>query len=207
MSNQVFMQAWMTFLLVERVIQTAILYYPLNAPHELARFRWTVDAKEATGLTPAEDSWTKFVVPYAQNQSHNKPIYLLENGNHSALKSLMTTNPDGTTGTLSIPDLLTDHLRFKDSAVEPGLQLVDIVANAVTRAFNGTLAEAGWRRLPYLLVGIAPQVIQYGRMVLKSRGDRRDPICGDHEEIMGRLHSKRRLLYFDRGRAFALPAR
>jgi hypothetical protein len=197
MSNQLFMQAWMMFPLVERVMQTAIWYYSLNAPRELGGFDWTVDAKEAGGMTAAEDFWTKFVVPYAQN--HMKPLRLLPDGDHSALESLMTVDPEGKTG-LSIPGVLTDHLAFKDSASECGLQLVDIIASAITRAFNGTLGEAGWHRLPYLLAGTESQVIQYGRMVLRKRGDRRIPICGQHEEIMQRLSAKRLLVYQDKAR-------
>lgn len=186
------------------MIQTAIWYYSINAPGELAGFSWMVDAKEARGLTPADDFWTTFVVPYAQSQT--KPVGLLSEGDHSAMKSLMTVNPDRETGTLSISGILTDHLVFKDSTNEPRLQLIDIVAIAITRAFNGTLGEAGWNRLPYLLAGIEPQVIQYGRMVLRNRRDRRIPIRGKHENVMRRLDRKRRLVYMDKGRPIPLRA-
>ena len=200
MSNQLFMQAWMTLPLVRRVIQTAISYYSLNAPRELAGFIWTVDAKDTQGLTAAEEFWSRFVVPYLDNESRTKPLGLLPDGTHSAMASFINSSPNGETGTLSIHRVLTDHLAFRDSAGEPGLQLVDIVASAITRAFNGTLKEAGWQALPYILGGSEPQVVQYGRMGLKDHGDRRIPICGEHEEVMGRLLGKRRLVYQDGGR-------
>jgi hypothetical protein len=155
-------------------------------------------------LTAAEDFWREFVVPYSEQQSRVKPLGLLYDGKHFAAKSWITFNPDRKTGTLSISGVLTDHLVFKDSASELGLQLVDVVASALTRAFNGTLGESGWNRLPYLLAGIEPQVIQYGRMVLRNRGDRRIPICGAHEDVMLRLQGKRRLVYMDKGRPVSL---
>lgn len=80
MSNQLFMQAWMTLPLVDRVIQTATWYYSLNAPSELAGFTWTVDAKDAGGLTPAEDFWSSFIVPYAQSKM--KPVVVLSDGDY-----------------------------------------------------------------------------------------------------------------------------
>jgi hypothetical protein len=179
-------------------MQTAIWYYSLNAPRELSAFAWTVDAKAAGGVTEAEEFWVNFVVPYLQNPGPStKPFALLPDGDHSALRPYMKRGLGSADGALSIPDLLTANLVFKGSEDQPGLQLVDVVASAVTRAFNGTLKEPGWQRIPYLLAGVEPQVIQYGRMVLVDRGERRMPICGAHEDVMRRLYAKRQLRYYD----------
>jgi hypothetical protein len=43
--------------------------------------------------------------------------------------------------------LLLGDLRFS-SAVEPGLELVDIIVNATRRALVGALGEAGWCGIP-----------------------------------------------------------
>ena len=47
--------------------------------------------------------------------------------------------------------LLLADLRFS-SAVEPGLELVDVVVNATRRALVGALGEPGWRSIPRLMV-------------------------------------------------------
>jgi hypothetical protein len=47
--------------------------------------------------------------------------------------------------------LLLADLRFS-AAVEPGLELADIVVNATRRALVGSLGQAGWRGIPRLMI-------------------------------------------------------
>lgn len=56
--------------------------------------------------------------------------------------------------------LLLADLRFS-SAVEPGLELVDIVVNATRRALVGSLGETGWRGISQLMVHRNEPYIQF----------------------------------------------
>jgi hypothetical protein len=47
--------------------------------------------------------------------------------------------------------LLRENLRFS-SAPEPGLELVDILSNAVRRAIRGNLQFSGWRNIRSLMI-------------------------------------------------------
>jgi hypothetical protein len=60
--------------------------------------------------------------------------------------------PEGSADTATnIRLLMTEHFRYS-SDHEPGLELVDIVVNAVRRAMVGNLQLEGWRGLPGLMV-------------------------------------------------------
>lgn len=48
-------------------------------------------------------------------------------------------------------NLLMSNFRFS-SAPEVGLELVDIVTNAVRRAVTGNLSESGWRDIPGIMI-------------------------------------------------------
>jgi len=63
-------------------------------------------------------------------------------------------------------NLLMADLRFS-SAVEPGLELVDILVNATRRALLGNLGEAGWSGIPRLMVHRKEPYIQF---ILLSEG-------------------------------------
>lgn len=56
--------------------------------------------------------------------------------------------------------ILREDLSFRTSADEIAVQLADIVTNAATRAMNGRLQLAGWRRLGRLLVRRTEATIQ-----------------------------------------------
>ena len=198
MPNQLFVQAWLTMRLVERVLQTCVLYYATRAPRELGAFQWASDAKAAMHVTPAEIFWSTFVLPAAQERFRSRPLLLVEHGDYRYFRQYMSTRPDGTPGRIELEKILSDNLSFRDSATEPGLQLADVVASAVARAFNGRLAESGWAGLRRILVGLEPQVVELAAM----RPHRNHPPSGGrtylpdgrYEQVMRKLYSMRPLL-------------
>ncbi len=60
---------------------------------------------------------------------------------------------EGTDKIIDIGRIIRENFSFGDSADNPGLQLVDILANTFTRAMKGRLAFNGWRQLGSLMVG------------------------------------------------------
>jgi hypothetical protein len=75
------------------------------------------------------------------------------------MKTFFRNEDEGVDGGL----ILKEHLRFS-SDTEPGLEMVDILTNAIRRALTGRLAKEGWsdirglmihRKEPYIgLVGL-----------------------------------------------------
>ena len=198
MSNQLFVQAWLTMQLVQRAVQTSVLYYATRAPIELGRFTWRVDAKSAS-ITSSEEFWTAFVLPTAQARSYDRPLLLVEHGDYRHfMRYMLSARPKGRSrarGGFSVHKILTEDLQFADSAGVPGLQLADVVANAITRAFNNRLEESGWLGLRNLLVGLEPQVIQMARLNPVGDGrERRLTLDPSFEALMIRLYSRRPLL-------------
>jgi hypothetical protein len=192
MSNQLFIQAWLTMVVVVDVVRTACLYYGLYNPRALSGFRWTVDAKEASQLTVSEEFWRQFVIPFSKSRSKTDPFLILEDGDYSALSRFMVPGAVPGRGTLNFHELLIEQLQFKDSSAEPGLQLVDVVASAITRAFNKTLKEEGWKELPDLLAGTQPQVIRLGQMNKNRPWPAvNKALLPEHEEVMRKLMASR----------------
>jgi uncharacterized protein DUF3800 len=198
MPSQLFIQSFLTMQLVERVLQTCVLYFATRAPRELGTFTWVSDAKAATNVTPAEAFWSTFVLPAAEERFRSSPLRLDERGDYSHFRKYMQTQPGGQPGKIELPRIFSDNLSFRDSASEPGLQLADVVASAAARAFNGHLGEPGWEGLSRLLVGVEPQVVRMTHMRpwanIAAGGRRRYVPEGRYARVMRRLYSTRPLL-------------
>jgi len=172
LSNQLFIQAFLTILLVERLVPTATLFYVLRAPTELAKFHWIVDAKDIGG-TKYERLWGNLVLPLAQSQSTKEPFPTIEGGDYSHFSRFFVNEA-------SLPEHLTAHSRSQggltfglimaeeftlgDSKVISGLRLVDILAAAFTRAINGSLRVDGWRGLGRLMVTRNTDTLAFARL-------------------------------------------
>jgi hypothetical protein len=57
--------------------------------------------------------------------------------------------------------LLGKSFKFQDSKDKPGLQLVDIVVNALQRAFNGRLRQEGWEGIGSMMIERPLQVVPF----------------------------------------------
>jgi len=82
MPNQLFVQAYLTIELVNRVVQTATLYYSQRIPEELGGFDWVVDRKDRE-LTAMERLWTTLIVPIGQTRAFEEPFITLKEGNYA----------------------------------------------------------------------------------------------------------------------------
>ena len=156
---QLYVQSVATFDLIWRTLSHATAYYSQREPHSLARFRWMVDAKAAVGVTDWEDWWSKVVKPMAQSRSFREPFPQLEDGDYSHMPAedvplsdyYVKEFPDlkGASG-LALGPLLGD-ITFSAEAV-PGLEMVDVLTNAVRRALTGRLGTRGWEGVSGIMI-------------------------------------------------------
>jgi hypothetical protein len=145
--------------LLWRTLEHATLYYSQREPASLARFRWMIDAKAPDGITDWEDWWTKVVKPILQSKSLRQPFAMFKDGDYSFLRAKEMPMPEhlvgafprlkGETG-LSLNECF-EEIAFSAEAV-PGLELVDVLTNAVRRALTGRLGERGWQGIPGLMI-------------------------------------------------------
>jgi hypothetical protein len=172
LSNQLFLQTALTIKLVRRALETFINYFAQRAPKELAELCWTIDAK-ATDLTSSERLWRDLILP----MFHLSHFSAFRWADYSSLdRHLRTVRTEASDIEArvgwNLQGILMEDLRFADSEESPGLQLVDIVTNALTRALNGRLQHKGWRSLGRLLVARNEQTIQL--WTLDPAADRHD---------------------------------
>jgi hypothetical protein len=158
-SLPLYAQSLATFDIVWTTITHSTMYFSQRRPESLATFEWIVDAKASEGVTNAEDWWRSVINPMIQSRSFQEPFLQIEDGDYSHFACGESNFPDylvsvhpklgGTTG-LTLNNAFK-NIRFS-SAAEYGLELVDVVTNAVRRAISGNLQQSGWGNIPQLMI-------------------------------------------------------
>ena len=155
--NQLYVQVSLTIELVDRLLEAVTMYYAQRLPQELGEFHWVIDQKDPAGLTRSERVWKTLILPAMTERSRKHPLIILEGADYSHFDRFTAPLPADESGPnrfgTDIRRVLQEDLRFSDSASEPGLQMIDAIAAALTRALNGTLEVGGWQRLGDLFVG------------------------------------------------------
>lgn len=159
MPPQLYAQCVATFDVIWTTLVHATSYYCQREPEALASFRWVVDAKAPVGITKWEDWWSKVVNPMLQSRSMREPFPMLEDGDYSHFAAKDMPVPgylveevadlDGKTG-LSMGPVLRE-VEFT-AAPLPGLEVVDVLTNAVRRALVGHLQPRGWRGIAGVMI-------------------------------------------------------
>lgn len=162
LSNQLYIQFVLGVALLGKALQDATLYYVQRRPAELGCFRWVIDAKDKT-TTGYEVLWLNMIRPILMSQSFEQPLNMLKGADYSSFQKfqgVLPKVPEFLMGVVNertpyeytdITKLLRD-LEFRNSEEEPGIQLVDILCNALRRAMNGNLRRHGWETLGCLMV-------------------------------------------------------
>jgi hypothetical protein len=148
LSPQNFIQAYMMIVLIEQVLQTVTAYHSQRDARELSTLDWVIDAKNEK-ISAAEETWTKLVFPALSIASAAHPLGYIPWGDYSHFRAF-ESNDDGE-ARINLNKVL-GQLRFAHSISEPGLQLADIFASAITRALNKTLQPDGWRDFGRVLI-------------------------------------------------------
>lgn len=183
LSNQLFMQMMGMFLLIPKTLQQMIWYYARRIPKELQWFYWTVDAKDSN-KTNSEEIWSKLIFPIMAGQSFQNPVVFVEGGDYSYYEKFVDKDsssireaerekglPPGTLSSTRLEDVLAKHFTFQNSKFNPGLQMVDVITNAVQRALNGKLGIDGWGELGRLMLHRNPNPIQLVKLRFDSDND------------------------------------
>jgi hypothetical protein len=166
MPLQLYVQSVATFDLLWRTLQHATLYYSQREPRALARFRWVIDAKERNRITDAEDWWSRVVRPVMQSQSLREPFPQLEQGDYSHMIAEEVPMPDHLTEAfprLNGETALRMNAAFDEIEFSPapliGLEIVDVLTNALRRALAGRLDERGWGRIAGVMIHRQPPYV------------------------------------------------
>jgi hypothetical protein len=160
MAHQLYIQSVLTFDVIARVLRHSTLYYAQRIPRELSAFSWIIDGKEPFRVTPWEDWWSQVVLPMLQSKFLREPMWHLKGADYSHYDRsfqaelgdhLMEFVKDKSATDATDLRKVMSHFRFS-SEPEPGLELADIVTNAVRRAMMGNLQIDGWRHVPCLMI-------------------------------------------------------
>ncbi len=172
MSNQLFVQAFIMFMLIPRTLRHAINYYARRIPEELKSFHWVVDAKDKN-ITEYERAWSLAIYPIMYTQSIKEPMYYIEGGDYSYFEErFQETDKDrikyyeaegnygeGEIGATKLELILGKSFKFQDSKNNLGLQMADVLANATQRGLNGRLKEDGWGEIGSLMIRKNPHPV------------------------------------------------
>lgn len=161
--NQLYAQSVVLTELVHKVLQIGTLYYVQRIPRTLGRFKWRVDAK-GIEMTKYEKLWQEIVLGLLQTKSLEDPLIQLEGADYRTfarfnnetadeppphLRARLPTGKRFLSSDLRL--LLREDLKFTASHRYAGLQVVDVVANAIQRACNGRLRVEGWGEVGRLM--------------------------------------------------------
>ena len=162
-SDQLYIQSALIIDLLYEIMQDMIVYHCQRFPKELGVFNWVIDAKDPTVVTNWEDWWSKTVVIWLQAVSLQKPGAMLPGGDYryfsrfimkelpEYLQSIAPPVDLNLGAGINLQMMYRESFRFS-SDPEPGLELVDIVTNALRRGLVGNLGKAGWLPLRSLMI-------------------------------------------------------
>jgi hypothetical protein len=165
--NQLYVQSCVLSSLVDSVIRVSTLYYCQRVPLTLSSFKWVIDAK-GEKVSDYEDLWSTIVMPMLQSSSLNNPMISLQEGDYSSfnrkfdmtmpappeylMPHIRCEIPAEPFHCCDVKKIMTESLAFESSENNLGLQLADIVTNAIRRALHGNLQVDGWGDLGKLMV-------------------------------------------------------
>lgn len=162
-SDQLYIQGAVMIELLYQVMQDMIVYHCQRFPKELGEFHWVVDAKNPTVITDWEDWWSKTLIIWLQSMSLQKPGVMLPGGDYSHfqrfimdelpqyLRDVAPTGDRRYGAGVDLQMMYRENFRFS-SDPEPGLEMADIVTNALRRGLVRNLGEAGWLPLRSLMI-------------------------------------------------------
>lgn len=171
MPNQLFLQAFLVIELVLKIIEESTLYYAQRSPEELGNIAWIIDQKNRT-ITEMEETWSTLILPMSESRFAQEPLITLRAADYSHFDARYGIDPkddemkrhiEWTRKAYGIRDaerppglnagmLLSGQREFADSAGSLGLQLADMLATILRRAFNARLQLPGWTNFGRLLV-------------------------------------------------------
>jgi hypothetical protein len=134
MSRQLYIQCVMMKELVRIASEEVTLYFAQRRPRELAKFEWTIDAKDSRRITSQEKWWRETLAPLLESASRREPFVFIKDAGFNykffdrsfAMKKDMVEGHD-------IKKMITERMAFVDSRSETLIQAVDILTSFLCR--------------------------------------------------------------------------
>lgn len=161
--EQLYVQSVVMTDLLYQITDEMIVYHCQRFPKELQEFHWIVDAKNPSAVTDWEDWWSSTIIIWLQSMSLAQPGSFLPGGDYRHFRRFMMNglpdyvrdaNPRAGRNPAMVIDLqkmYRESFSFS-SDPEPGLELVDIVTNALRRGLIGNLGDEAWLSLRGLMI-------------------------------------------------------
>jgi hypothetical protein len=149
-------QLYIQYVLLSELICTAseevAMYFAQRRPRELARFKWTVDAKDPRRITTYEKLWRDTLAPLLESRSRREPFRMVNgpgfNYEYFDRSFAMThdvwhpNRPRERREGHDIKKMITDQMAFVDSRSETLIQTVDILGSFLRRLLAGEIATS-----------------------------------------------------------------
>jgi hypothetical protein len=147
MSRQLYIQCVMMKELVRIASEEVTLYFAQRRPHELAKFEWTIDAKDPRRITSQEKWWRETLAPLLESASRREPFIFVKDAGFNykyfnrsfAMKKDMwfPDRPPEMIEGHDITKMITERMAFVDSRSEMLIQAVDVLTSFLRRLLAG----------------------------------------------------------------------
>jgi len=143
MPRQLYIQCVMMKELVRIASEEVTLYFAQRRPRELAKFEWTIDAKDPRRITSQEKWWREILALWLESASRREPVIFVKdagfnykyfNRSFSMKKEMwFPDRPPKLMEGHDIRKMTTERMAFVDSRSEVLIQTVDILTSFVRR--------------------------------------------------------------------------
>jgi hypothetical protein len=141
--------------LVRIASEEVALYFAQRRPRELAKFEWTIDAKDPRRITSQEKWWRETVAVWLESASRREPFIFVKDAgfnykyfNRSFAMTKEMWFPDRPPEIMhDLRKMMSERMAFVDSRSETLLQAVDILTSFLRRLLakqitNGDVSQA-----------------------------------------------------------------
>jgi hypothetical protein len=143
MSHQLYIQCVMMKELIRIASEEVTLYFAQRRPRELAKFEWTIDAKDPRRITSQENWWRDTLAALLESASRQEPFVFIEDAGFNykyfnrsfAMKKEIwfADRPPEVIEGHDIRKMVTERMAFVDSRSETLIQAVDVLTSFLRR--------------------------------------------------------------------------
>jgi len=143
MSRQLYIQCVTMKELVRIASEEVTLYFAQRRPRELAKFEWTIDAKDPRRITSQEKWWRETLAPLLESASRREPFVFVKDAGFNykffdrsfVMKKDMwfPDRPPEMIEGHDIRKMTTERMAFVDSRSETLIQAVDVLTSFLRR--------------------------------------------------------------------------
>jgi Protein of unknown function (DUF3800) len=148
MPRQLYIQSGVMRELIDTTYKQVTTYFAQRRPRELAKFEWTIDAKDPRRITTQEEWWRVTLAPLMQNKSRREPFGIVEDAGFNykyfdgsfAIKFELWDRPGQTADGYDLKKMITERIAFVASRSHILIQAVDILTSFLRRLLAGEIA-------------------------------------------------------------------